>query len=87
VDSQEQDMQAAKPTPRLAELVMHLSGCGPEQAVRTVDAALESEPEAAAADPLVIVARALVALRRVDLRDRVDIREQPQHVERTKPVA
>jgi hypothetical protein len=57
-------------------MVMHLSGCHPTHAVLMVDAATEASPDATVGDPLLIVARALVALRRVDLRDRVDIREE-----------
>ena len=75
------------PKPRLAELVMHLSNCSPEQAVHTVDAALQWTSSAADDDPLSVVAGALVALRQVDLRVRVDIREQLSRAEGSKPVA
>ena len=74
-------------TPRLAEMVMHLSGCTPEQAVRLVEAAVKQSPDAAGDDPLQIVAQALVALRSVDLREALDIREPPSRAERTNPVA
>ncbi len=61
-------------TSRLAELVASLSGCSPEQAVAAVEAVKTGEP----ADPdaaLEVVARAMSALRRVDLRDRIDLRD------------
>jgi chemotaxis regulatin CheY-phosphate phosphatase CheZ len=63
-------------TSRLAELVMHLTGCAPERALRAVEAAHPilndplNEDEA-----LAVVARAMVAVRNVDLRDSVDLRE------------
>ena len=64
-------------TSRLAELVMHLTGCAPERrALRAVEAAHPilndplDEDEA-----LAVVARAMVAVRNVDLRDSVDLRE------------
>jgi hypothetical protein len=75
------------PTPRLADLVMHLSGCSPERAVRTVQTAVHDTPGSELDDPLTILATALVALRRVDLRERVDIREQLNDARSSKPIA
>jgi S-adenosylmethionine/arginine decarboxylase-like enzyme len=54
--------------------VAHLTGCSPEQAHAAVEAVKAGEP----ADPdeaLEVVARAMSAVRRVDLRDRIDLRE------------
>ena len=63
-------------TSRLAELVVHLTDCAPERASAAVEAAHPilndplDEDEA-----LAVVARAMVAVRNVDLRDSVDLRE------------
>ena len=60
-------------TPRLAELVVHLTGCAPRVAVDAVAASTETPPESAD-DALAIVARAICSIRRVDLTDAVDLR-------------
>lgn len=54
-------------TLRLAELVQHLTGCGPAGALHAVEV---NRREGSADDALDIVARAIVSLRRIDLRDR-----------------
>ena len=61
-------------SPRLAELVLHLTGCAPGAAVSAVDAASEREPRSAD-DALTIVARAMCSVRRVDLREQLDLRD------------
>jgi hypothetical protein len=63
-------------SPRLAELVAHLTGCDPTRAVSAVRAATTSQPPAV--DPLAIVARAMCSLRRVDLTEPVDLRDPAQ---------
>jgi hypothetical protein len=61
-------------TPRLAELVVHLTGCAPRAAIDAVARSTTAEPQNAD-DALAIVARALCAVRRLDLTDAVDLRE------------
>lgn len=60
-------------TPRLAELVFHLTGCSPRVASSAVDAV-----PADVDDPLMIVARAMCSIRRIDLTQHVDLRESNQ---------
>ena len=60
--------------PRLAELVLHLTGCAPRVAVAAVDAATYNEPRSID-DALTIVARAMCSIREVDLTDHVDLRD------------
>ena len=60
-------------TPRLAELVIHLTGCEPSVAVDAVATSTEAAPQTAD-DALAIVARALCSIRRLDLTDSVDLR-------------
>jgi hypothetical protein len=55
---------------RLAEMVWHLTDCHPLQAVTAV-----GEPSAQD-DSLLIVARAMCSVRRLDLRDKVDLRDK-----------
>ena len=62
-------------SPRLAELVVHLTGCNPTLAVDAVTHASSTSPDSAD-DALLIVARAMYAVQHVDLRERVDLREQ-----------
>jgi len=68
-----------RPQPRLAELVMHLAQCSPTEAVDAVSAAASELPAdvsgLSSRDPLAVVAAALVHLKHVDLRDRIDLRE------------
>jgi hypothetical protein len=64
-------------TYRLAELVVHLTDCSPEQAIAAVEAVQTDEPADADAS-LEVVARAMCAIRRVDLRDGVDLRDKSQ---------
>jgi hypothetical protein len=71
----EQDARYAS-TNRLAEMVVHLTDCTPEQAIEAVEAA-RSVDSAESDDPLEIVARAIVKVRRVDLRAHVDLRDKP----------
>ncbi len=52
---------------RLAELVVHLIDCSPEQAIAALEAVQTCDADADAA--LEVVARAMCAIRRVDLRD------------------
>lgn len=63
--------------PRLAELVMHLAQCPPERALEAVGSAQvpANADDPTPSDPLEIVASALVRLRHVDLRERIDLRE------------
>jgi hypothetical protein len=63
-------------SPRLAELVVHLTGCAPLVAVDAVAASTRfaAEPQTTE-DALAIVARALCAVRRLDLTDSVDLRD------------
>jgi hypothetical protein len=61
-------------TDRLAELVVHLTDCSPEQAIAAVEAVQTHDP-ADADEALEVVARAMCAIRRVDLRDPVDLRD------------
>lgn len=61
-------------SPRLAELVVHLTDCSPAAAVAAVTAALAAAP-ADTSDPLEIVARAMRAVRPVDLTTSVDLRD------------
>jgi hypothetical protein len=58
----------------LAELVLHLTGCPPRTAVAAVDAATGGEP-ASVDDALLIVAKAMCSVRRVDLTHAVDLRD------------
>ena len=62
-------------TPRLAELVVHLTDCSPERAVRAIEASTSSSPDTAE-DALAIVARAMCSIRRIDLTERVDLRDR-----------
>jgi len=63
-------------TNRLAEMVVHLTDCSPERAIEAVASAEPVDP-VDPEDALAIVARAIVAVRRVDLRDQLDLREKP----------
>ena len=66
--------------PRLAELVVHLTGCNPRAAVAAVEDASDADP-ATVDDALAIVARAMCAIGRIDLRTKsepVDLRESTQ---------
>jgi len=62
-------------SPRLAELVVHLTGCNPEVAVVAVDTATEATPENVD-DALLIVARAMCTIHHVDLTEPVDLRDK-----------
>lgn len=54
----------ARPGNRLAELVAHLTGCGPNTALGAVDEALGVAPAAETVDDrLAVVAHALVSVR------------------------
>jgi hypothetical protein len=67
-------------SPRLAELVVHLTGCNPRVAMAAVETATDVEP-ASVDDALTIVARAMCSIRRVDLRPvtrPVDLRDSAQ---------
>ena len=61
-------------TPRLAELVVHLTGCAPAVAVDAVAAATAAPPRTVD-DALDIVARAICSIRHLDLTDPVDLRD------------
>jgi hypothetical protein len=61
-------------SPRLAELVMHLTGCDPQLALDAVAASTSVDPESVD-EALVIVARAVCSLNRLDLTDTVDLRD------------
>jgi hypothetical protein len=61
-------------TPRLAELVVHLTGCDPSVAVGAV-AASTTVPPRTSDDALAVVARALCSVRHLDLTDSVDLRD------------
>ena len=64
-------------SPRLAELVVHLTGCQPTAAVDAVARSTEHAPQSVD-DALVIVARAMYAVHKVDLREAVDLRESTE---------
>ena len=64
-------------TERLAELVAELTDCSPEQALAAVGAVKTDEPADSDA-ALELVARAMSAIRRVDLRDSIDLRENAE---------
>ena len=69
-----QKVSARRPSSsRLAELVAHLTDCSPEQAHAAVEAVKAGEP-GDSDEALEVVARAMSAVRRVDLRDRIDLR-------------
>lgn len=61
-------------TPRLAELLVHLTDCAPGVATAAVTASTLVEPHNAD-DALTIVARAMCSIRRLDLTTSVDLRE------------
>lgn len=60
-------------TDRLAEMVWHLTDCRPWDAVDAVDRAAIG-PLASHDDKLATVAQAICLLRRIDLREKVDVR-------------
>jgi hypothetical protein len=64
-------------TPRLAELVVHLTGCDPVLALEAVKQATVTPPESLD-DALVIVAKAMCAVQHVDLRETLDLRDVNQ---------
>jgi chemotaxis regulatin CheY-phosphate phosphatase CheZ len=68
-------------TNRLAELVVHLTDCAPERAIAAVEAQHPVDP-VSSDDALAVVARAMCSVRRVDLRDKLDLRDVPS--ERTE---
>jgi hypothetical protein len=61
-------------SPRLAELVVHLTGCAPAAAVDAVAASTKAAP-GQSEDPLAVVARAMCSVRRLDLTESVDLRD------------
>ena len=61
-------------SPRLAELVVHLTGCDPTAAVEAVQQSTDATPQSVD-DALAIVARAMCSIHRIDLRESVDLRE------------
>jgi hypothetical protein len=64
-------------TPRLAEFVVHLTGCSPRTAIDAI--ARASAKSTDTPDSLELVARAICSLRRLDLTEPVDLRE-PAHL-------
>ncbi|MEY2402586.1 MAG: hypothetical protein QOD38_137 [Acidimicrobiaceae bacterium] len=64
-------------TPRLAELVVHLTGCSPRVAIDAISASTKATPQTAD-DALAVVARALCSVRHLDLTDSVDLRDPSQ---------
>ena len=67
-------------SPRLAELVVHLTGCSVAVAVDAVAAATAAAPHTD--DALAIVARAICSIRHLDLTDPVDLRDPSEvHVQ------
>jgi hypothetical protein len=56
--------------PRLAELVVHLTGCPAQRAVAAVNRASVLPNPLSNDDKLRVVAEAMVGLRRIDLRER-----------------
>jgi len=61
---------SASASPRLAELVIHLTDCNPRLAIAAVDAATGGSALGESDDRLAAVARALISVRRtIDLRD------------------
>jgi hypothetical protein len=73
--NQSEPQQHPASTERLAELVAHLTDCSPEQALAAVEAVQTDEP-ADADEALEVVAKAMQATRRIDLRETIDIREK-----------
>ena len=68
-------------SPRLAELVVHLTGCAPAVAVHAVAVSTAAAPRTAD-EALDIVARAMCAVRHLDLTDPVDLRDPSEvHVQ------
>jgi len=61
-------------SPRLAELVVHLTGCQPNVALDAVARSGATTP-GTVDDALLIVAKAMYSVQHVDLRERVDLRE------------
>ena len=61
-------------SPRLAELVVHLTGCTPAVAIEAV-ASSTVEPPQSADEALAIVARALYSIHTLDLTEPVDLRD------------
>ena len=73
-------------TDRLAELVAGLTDCSQEQAVAAIEGVQTGEPADADA-ALEVVARAMTALRRIDLTDTVDVRDSTENAEQHTPIA
>ena len=63
-------------TPRLAELVVHLTDCAPDAALAAVAASIPADfsERRTADDALAVVARAMCSIRRLDLTEAVDLR-------------
>ena len=61
-------------SPRLAELVVHLTGCEPHRAIAAVEGSMRQSLQSND-DALLIVARAMCAIRHLDLTERLDLRE------------
>ena len=61
-------------SPRLAELVVHLTGCDPTAAVEAVAQSTDTDPQSVD-DALTIVARAMCSIHKIDLREALDLRE------------
>jgi hypothetical protein len=63
-------------TPRLAELVVHLTDCAPDVALAAVAASAPPDffDTQTADDALAVVARAMCSIRHLDLREAVDLR-------------
>jgi hypothetical protein len=59
---------------RLAELVMHLTGCSPRAAVDAVAAVAPHTSTITEDEALEVVARAIYSLRHLDLTENVDLR-------------
>ena len=69
---------------RLAELVWHLTDCEPTEALAAVDRPADAQIDYEAA--LALVARGLWRVRRVDLTDRLDLRDR-LHLGASEPEA
>jgi hypothetical protein len=60
---------------RLAEMVWHLTQCDPHEALAVVDKG-RVQPPSSHDESLLVVAQAMCELRRLDLTEKLDLREQ-----------
>jgi hypothetical protein len=72
MESAEREAQARE---RLAEMVWHLTECEPREALAAIDRAPVRQ-RASHDEKLLVVARAVCRVRRLDLTDKLDLRER-----------